>query len=207
MYSMPLSLHHSMHECRLSSSDSWSSPPSSFEPSVCSMPKSMYSGCGSLEDSPRFCKRRRYSVWPKCEGTRSALLPTHINMSKVFSSIPETHSWISSNDVDCQEHRYQAKYTILRIHCEDKCYTQHQTLHFCKNRLGIDSICYFLKITKGCTKNWLSNMRLKSCLVLTLLRSKTMTRASQPFTKDCNCCPSLGSGLLRHVIQTQTSAV
>ncbi len=148
MYSMPLSLHHSMHECRLSSSDSWSSPPSSFEPSVCSMPKSMYSGCGSLEDSPRFCKRRRYSMWPKCEGTRSALLPTHINMSKVFSSISETHSWISSNDVDCQEHRYHAKYTILRIHCEDKCYTQHRTLHFCKNRLGIDSICYFIKIPK-----------------------------------------------------------
>ena len=80
MYSIPLLLHHSMHKRRLCSG-SWSSSARRPLPSDRSIPNSINSGWGSLEDSPRFCKRLRYSVWPKCEGTESALLPTHMSTS------------------------------------------------------------------------------------------------------------------------------
>lgn len=212
MYSMPLSLHHSMHDCLLSSGDSWSSPPSSFEASVESMPNVRYSGWGSLEDSPHFCKRRRYSVWPKCEGTQSALLPTHISMSKVLSSIPDTHSWSSSNDVDCQAHTdtkdksssgYAVKWKILHT---------PSSLIFAQE-MGEEFLfaVSWQKLQKdACTEeehDTSVSFPPMNCLILTLLRSKTITRASHPFAKDCNCCWLSTSELLRHVIQIQISAV
>jgi hypothetical protein len=52
---------------------------------------------------------------------------------------------LTARNTDTKQNTLSSGYTV-------KTNATHNS-HFCKNRLGIDSICYFLKIPKGCTKN------------------------------------------------------